>query len=151
MTIRRGEIWWADLGEPAGSEPSLRRPVLVVQDNQYNRSRMATVIVLSITSNTRLADMPGNILIGREESGLPKESVINVSQITTIDRSWLENKVGSVSHTLMEEVDYGLGMVLRLNGSGCGRNSAELSGKINILSEQREILTPGSVGTEKAI
>ncbi len=115
VKIRRGEIWWADLGEPTGSEPSMRRPVLVVQDNQYNRSRMATVIVLSVTSNTRLADMPGNILIGREESGLPKASVINVSQIATIDRSWLENKAGSVSMTLMEEVDYGLGMVLGLN------------------------------------
>ena len=113
--IRRGEIWWADLGEPTGSEPSLRRPVLIVQDNQYNRSRMATVIVLSITGNTKLADMPGNILLGREESGLPKESVINVTQIATIDKSWLEDKVGSVSQTLMDEVDYGLGMVLGLN------------------------------------
>ena len=115
VTVKRGEIWWADLGEPAGSEPSLRRPVLIVQDNQYNRSRIATVIVLSITSNTRLADMPGNILLGREESGLPKESVINISQIVTIDKSWLENKVGSVSEVLMEEVDYGLGLVLGLN------------------------------------
>ncbi|RLC05203.1 MAG: type II toxin-antitoxin system PemK/MazF family toxin [Deltaproteobacteria bacterium] len=115
MKVRRGEIWWADLGEPMGSEPSLRRPVLIVQDNQYNRSRIATVIVLSITSNTKLADMPGNILLGREESGLPKDSVINVSQIATVDKSWLEEKVGSVSRILMEEVDYGLGLVLGLN------------------------------------
>ena len=115
VKIKRGEIWWADLGDPAGSEPSLRRPVLIVQDNQYNRSRIATVIILSITSNTRLADMPGNILLGREESGLPKESVINVSQIATVDKNWLEKKVGSVSQTLMEEVDYGLGLILGLN------------------------------------
>ncbi len=115
VTIRRGEIWWADLGEPTGSEPSLRRPVLIVQDNQYNRSRIATVIVISITSNTRLAEIPGNILLDREESGLPKESVINVSQITAIDKNWLEKKVGSVSQTLMEEVDYGLGTILGLN------------------------------------
>jgi mRNA interferase MazF len=87
VKIKRGEIWWADLGEPTGSEPSLRRPVLIVQDNQYNRSRIATVIVLSITSNTRLADMPGNILLGKEESDLPKESVINISQIATIDKN----------------------------------------------------------------
>ncbi len=86
-----------------------------MQDDPYNRSRMATVIVLSITGNTRLADMPGNILIRREDSGLPKESVINVSQIATIDRSWLEYRVGSLSETLMEEVDYGLGLVLGLN------------------------------------
>lgn len=115
VTIKRGEIWWADLGEPTGSEPSLRRPVLIVQDNQYNRSRIATVIVLSITSNRKLADMPGNILLSREESGLPKESVINVSQIVTVDKSWLENKAGSVSQAVMEEVDYGLGLVLGLN------------------------------------
>jgi len=115
VKIKRGEIWWADLGDPEGSEPSLRRPVLIVQDNQYNRSRIATVIILSITSNTRLADMPGNILLGREKSGLPKESVINVSQIATVDKNWLEKKVGSVSQTLMEEVDYGLGLILGLN------------------------------------
>jgi len=115
VTAKRGEIWWADLGEPMGSEPSLRRPVLIMQDNQYNRSRIATVIVLSITSNTRLADMPGNILLDKEDSGLPKESVINVSQIVTIDKTCLENKVGSVSQTVMEEVDYGLGLVLGLN------------------------------------
>ena len=115
VKVRRGKIWWADLGEPTGSEPSLRRPVLIVQDNPYNRSRMATVIVLSITSSTRLADMPGNVSLSRKESGLPKESVVNVSQIATIDRSWLENRVGSLSQTLMEEIDYGLGLVLGLN------------------------------------
>jgi len=98
-----------------GSEPSLRRPVLIVQDNYYNRSRLATVIVLSITSNTRLSEIPGNILLNREESGLPKESVINVSQIVTIDKSWLENKVCTLSQILMEEVEYGLGLVLGLN------------------------------------
>lgn len=115
VTIKRGEIWWADLGEPMGSEPSLRRPVLIVQDNQYNWSRIATVIILSITSNIRLAELPGNILISKKESGLPKESVINVSQITTIDKNWLEDKVGSISLTLMEEIDYGLGLILGLN------------------------------------
>ncbi|MCP4113109.1 MAG: type II toxin-antitoxin system PemK/MazF family toxin [Desulfobacteraceae bacterium] len=115
VKLERGEIWWADLGKPVASEPALRRPVLIVQDNQYNRSRIATVIVLSITSNTILASLPGNILLNPDESGLPKESVINVSQVTTIDKSWLEERVGSLSQTLMDEVDYGLGLVLGLN------------------------------------
>ncbi len=115
VTLKRGEIWWADLGEPIGSEPSLRRPVLIVQDNHFNRSKLATVIVLSITSNTALSEMPGNIFLRREESGLPKESVVNVSQIVTINKSWLENKAGAISQILMEEVDYGLGLVLGLN------------------------------------
>ncbi len=98
-----------------GSEPSLRRPVLIVQENHFNQSRLATVIVLSITSNTRLSEMPGNILLKREESGLAKDSVINVSQIATIDKTWLEIKVGSISQMLMEEVEYGLGLILGLN------------------------------------
>ncbi len=115
VTVKRGEIWWADLGEPMGSEPSLRRPVLIVQDNQYNRSNIATVIVLSITSTTRLADLPGNILLSKKESGLSKESVINVTQIATIDKNWVENRVGSLPQSLMEEVDYGIGLVLGLN------------------------------------
>jgi hypothetical protein len=75
-----------------GSEPSLRRPVLIVQENHFNRSRLATVIVLSVTSNTRLSEIPGNVLIKSEESGLPKDSVINVSQIATIDKNWLESE-----------------------------------------------------------
>ncbi|MBT3245122.1 MAG: type II toxin-antitoxin system PemK/MazF family toxin [Bacteroidetes bacterium] len=115
VKLNRGEVWWADLGEPVGSEPSLRRPVLIVQDNHYNQSGLATVIVLSITSNTRLSEVPGNIVLTSEESNLPKESVINVSQIVTINKSWLENKVCSISQTLMEEVEYGLGLILGLN------------------------------------
>ena len=115
VTVKRGEIWWADLGEPMGSEPSLKRPVLIIQDNQYNQSKIATVIVLSITSTIRLADLPGNILLHKKESGLPKKSVINVSQIATIDKSWLEKKVASLSQMVMEEIDYGLGLVLGLN------------------------------------
>ncbi|CAN2042917.1 Endoribonuclease MazF2 [Candidatus Magnetomoraceae bacterium gMMP-15] len=89
VKVKRGEIWWADLGEPMGSEPSLRRPVLIVQDDNYNRSKLATVIVLSITSNTKLSEMPGNILLTRDESNLPKESVINVTQIVTINKNMI--------------------------------------------------------------
>lgn len=115
VTLQRGEIWWADLGEPVGSEPALRRPVLIIQDNQFNRSRLATVIILSVTSNTRLAEMPGNIRLSKEESGLPKDSVINISQITAINKTWLEKKVGMLPEILMEEVDFGLGLILGLN------------------------------------
>ncbi|MBU0995205.1 MAG: type II toxin-antitoxin system PemK/MazF family toxin [Proteobacteria bacterium] len=97
------------------SENALRRPVLIVQDDQYNKSNIATVIVLSITSTIRLADLPGNILLSKKDSGLPKESVINVTQIATIDKSWVETKAGALSKPLMEEVDYGIGMVLGLH------------------------------------
>lgn len=98
-----------------GSAPSLRRPVLIVQDDSFNRSRLATVIVLSITSNLSLSEMPGNVMLQREESGLPKESVVNVSQIVTIDKSWLERRVNALPEELMEEVAYGLGLILGLN------------------------------------
>ena len=115
VKIERGEIWWADLGRPMGSEPSLRRPVLIVQDDRYNRSKIATVIVISITSNTRLAELPGNIPLNPNESGLPKSSVINVSQLTTIDKRWLERKVSRLPRMIMEEINFGLGLILGLN------------------------------------
>jgi len=102
VKVKRGEIWWADLGEPMGSAPSLRRPVLIVQEDIFNRSKLATVIVLSITSNPRLSEIPGNVMLKREEIGLPKESVINVSQIVTIDKSWLDQRVSALSEELTE-------------------------------------------------
>ncbi|MBT3380663.1 MAG: type II toxin-antitoxin system PemK/MazF family toxin [Lentisphaerae bacterium] len=111
----RGEIWWADLGEPRGSEPGLRRPVLVVQADTYNRSNLATVIVLSLTTNKRLGDMPGNVGLAKADSGLRADSVINVTQLTTIDRSWLDGRVGRVPDVIMDEVAYGLGQVLGLD------------------------------------
>lgn len=112
--IRRGEIWWADLGEPRGSEPGYRRPVLVVQADTYNRSDLATVIVLSLTTNRRLADMPGNVDITANESGLRTDSVANVTQLATIDKSWLEERAGVLSASLMDEVAFGLATVLNL-------------------------------------
>ena len=96
MVVRQGEVWWADLAEPRGSEPGFRRPVLVVQGDAYNESRIATVISVVLTSNERYADMPGNVLLTMRESGLPRRSVANVSQILTIDRLDLDERVGKI-------------------------------------------------------
>ena len=112
MRIRRGEIWWAELGEPRGSEPGYRRPVLVVQEDAYNESRLATVVVLSLTSDARYAELPGNVLLTEEQSGLQRDSVVNVTQVTTIDRSWLESRVGKLRKSVMDQVEYGLRLVL---------------------------------------
>jgi mRNA interferase MazF len=112
--MKRGEIWWASLPIPTGSGPGLRRPVLVIQSNPFNDSRIATVIVAIVTSNLSLAEAPGNVRIGRSESGLVKPSVINVSQIITIDRSILTKRVRSVPGLIMHRVDEGVRLVLGL-------------------------------------
>ena len=108
----RGEIWWADLGIPFGSEPGFKRPVLIVQDDAFTKSKIQTVIVASITSNINLADAPGNVYLESEESGLPKTGVINVSQISTIDKKRLTDRVSLLPSSLMSEIDFGLKMVL---------------------------------------
>lgn len=110
----RGEIWWADLPMPVGSEPGYRRPVLIVQDDTFTQTRLRTVIVLAITSNLELANAPGNVLLPSALSGLPKDSVINVSQIITVDKSFLVERVGSLLPDLQAEVDEGLRMILYL-------------------------------------
>lgn len=110
----RGEIWWANLADPVGSEPGFRRPVLVVQDDVFTQSRINTVIVVIITSNTQLAEAPGNVLLPREVSGLSRNSVANVSQILTVDKTFLTERIGSLPNYLQEEVDEGLRMVLYL-------------------------------------
>ena len=114
MVIRRGEIWWAELPEAAGSEPGFRRPVLVVQANPFNQSRLSTVVAAVLTSNLRLAKMPGNVLVRAKESGLPKDSVVNVTQVVTLDRGMLVEKVGALPSGLMAAVGGGLKMVLDL-------------------------------------
>ena len=119
--IRRGQIWWANLGEPRGSEPGMRRPVLVVQANSFNASRIRTVIVLVITSNLQRADAPGNILLPAGASGLPRDSVINISQVLTIDRSFLLQRAGAVPPALLNLVDEGLSLVLALGRRTSGR------------------------------
>lgn len=114
MEVRRGEVWWADLDEPRGSEPGDRRPILIIQDDGFNRSRIATVLAVVITSNLRLVDAPGNVLIPARTAGLPKDSVANVSQIVTIDRDFLDERTGRLPTRLMAAVDAGLKLVLAL-------------------------------------
>ncbi|MGF1524194.1 MAG: type II toxin-antitoxin system PemK/MazF family toxin [Leptolyngbyaceae cyanobacterium] len=110
----RGEIWWANLPEPAGSEPGHRRPVLMIQDDTFTQSRISTVIVVIITSNIQLAEAPGNVLLPRGISGLSRDSVVNVSQIFTIDKTFLVKCIGSLPDYLQEEIDEGLRTVLYL-------------------------------------
>lgn len=110
----RGEIWWASLPNPMGSEPGYHRPVLIVQDDIFTQSRIGTVIVVIITSNTQLAEAPGNVLLSNETTGLPKDSVANVSQIFTVDKNFLVERIGMLPESLQEEVDEGLRMVLYL-------------------------------------
>ena len=112
--IRRGEIWWASLPEPVGSEPGYRRPVLVIQTNEFNESGLRTVIVLAMTSNLRLAGAPGNVLCRSRDTGLTKESVINVSQAATVNKTRLTQRIGILPSTLMQEVEAGLRLVLGL-------------------------------------
>jgi len=114
MVPRRGEIWWADLSEPRGSEPGHRRPVLIIQEDHFNQSQLATVIVLSLTSNLRYQHLPGNLFLSSMESGLEKDSVINITQLTTIDKSWLDAYVVELPVTVMIQVEAGLGLVLGL-------------------------------------
>lgn len=112
--MHRGEIWWANLPEPKGSEPGYRRPVLIVQDDVFNQSPINTAIVAVVTANTRLAEAPGNVLLPRKTSGLVKDFVINVSQLLTVDKTFLTERVSSLPDYLQEEVDDGLRMVLYL-------------------------------------
>ena len=112
--IERGQIWWADLPEPRGSEPGYRRPVLVVQADSFNLSRIQTVIVATITTNLELADAPGNVLLPMRSTGLPRDSVLNVSQLLTLDRSFLTELVGALPPRLQRSIDEGLRTVLQL-------------------------------------
>lgn len=114
MVVERGDIWWADLREPEGAEPGFRRPVLIVQAEAFNRSRLQTVIAVVLTSNLRLVDAPGNVLMPAKATGLPKDSVVNVSQVITLDRDFLTEKAGRLRGQLLKDVDNGLRLVLAL-------------------------------------
>lgn len=113
-TPRRGEIWWAELGVPRGSEPGYRRPVLVVQANTFNQSTINTFVVASISTNLRLADAPGNLRLRASETGLPKASVVTVSQLLTVSRELLTEKAGSLSANHLNRVAQGIRLVLAL-------------------------------------
>ncbi|MDZ8263652.1 type II toxin-antitoxin system PemK/MazF family toxin [Nostoc sp. ChiQUE01b] len=112
--MQRGEIWWTDLPMPVASEPGYRRPVLIIQSDEFNRSRIRTVIAAVLTTNLRLAEAPGNILVTTDETGLPQNSVVNVSQVITVDKSFLMEQVSQVSDRVMVLVDQGLRLVLAL-------------------------------------
>lgn len=112
--MKRGEVWWASLPDPVGSGPGLRRPVVIVQSNAFTESRIATVIVVVVTSNLALAEAPGNVRLAKSESGLPQPSVINVSQLITVDKSILTGKVKSLPSSVMRRVEDGIRLVLSL-------------------------------------
>jgi mRNA interferase MazF len=112
--IRRGTLWWIDLPEDRGAAPAFRRPGLVIQGDAFNRSRIATVVVALFTSNLKLAEAPGNVLVRARESGLARDSVVNVSQLYTVDKSMLSERCGHLSGRTMRSVDAGLRLVLDL-------------------------------------
>lgn len=112
--MRRGEIWWASLPEAKGSGPGYRRPVLIIQADEFNRSKINTVIAAIITSNLLLASAPGNVLLKARASGLSKDSVVNVSQLITVDKQFLTGKVKTIDPFSMQRVESGLRLVLAL-------------------------------------
>ena len=114
MVVERGEIWWADLPEPRGSSPDYEHPIVITQADFLSKTAINTVIGVVITTNLTLAEMPGNVLIEKRQSGLSKDSVVNVMQIVTIDKSQLLEFVGTLSERKMEQIDKGLRLVLSL-------------------------------------
>jgi len=112
VVISRGEVWWASLPPPTGSGPGFRRPVVVVQGEALNRSHLATVVCVPLTSNLFWADAPGNVLLSGANTGLPKDSVANVSQIVTLDKTLLTERVGRLSASKLELVLTGIDIVL---------------------------------------
>ena len=112
--MTRGEIWWADLVVPFGSDPGFRRPVLIVQAESFNRSRIGSVLCVPFTTNRRLADAPGNVYLDAAESQLPRDSVIVVSQLTCIDRARLVEQTGTLRPQNLAEVEAGVRLVLAL-------------------------------------
>jgi len=112
VVISQGEIWWADLPEPAGSGPGFRRPVVVVQGDSFNRSKIATVLCVPLTSNLKWADAPGNLLLETRLTGLPKDSVANVSQVVALDKSLLTERAGKLSRAKTDLVLAGIDVVL---------------------------------------
>ena len=112
--MKRGEIWWANLADPTGSGPGYRRPLLIVQSDSFNKSKINTVICAVITSNLKLADAPGNVLLNKGDSNLNKGSVINISQLITIDKSYLTECIGTINKQLLSKVEHGIKLVLDL-------------------------------------
>jgi len=114
MVIKRGEIWWAALPTPSASEPGYRRPLVVIQANEFNSSKINTVIAAVITSNLHLAAAPGNVVIPSRKSKLPKKSVVNVSQLITVDKTFFIERVHQLPNSIMSIIDDGIRLVLHL-------------------------------------
>ena len=112
--MKKGEIWWASLDEPIGSEPGFRRPVVIVSSNEFNESKIQTIIVAAITSNTHLSEAPGNFKLTKKGSGLNRESVVNISQLLTLDKSFLSEKSGKLNSKQSQLLNYGLQLVLNI-------------------------------------
>jgi len=112
MVIRQGDVFWVDLEEPVGSSPGYRHPHVVIQNDVFNRSRIQTVIVCALTSNLARAKMPGNVLLEEGEANLPRPSVVNVSQLFTVDKSQLAERIGSLSPTRVSEILDGVSLLL---------------------------------------
>jgi len=112
VVVSQGEIWWADIGDPAGSEPGYRRPVIVVQGDAFNQSQLKTVVCVALTSNLKWAEAPGNVVLGARSTGLPRESVANVSQLVTLDKSQLTERPGKVGKRKLELILAGIDTLL---------------------------------------
>lgn len=112
--MERGEVWWANLSHPVGSGPGYRRPVLIIQSDKFNRSRINTVIVAALTGNTELGKAPGNVPLAASRSGLPHDSVVNVSQLLTVDKRRLTDYVRTLPAGTMARIDHGLRLALSL-------------------------------------
>jgi len=112
VVVSQGDVWWTDLPDPAGSEPGYRRPVIVVQGDPLNRSRIATMVCVVVTSNLKWAEAPGNVRLSARESGLPRDSVVNVSQIVTLDRVRLVDHVGRIERPKLDSILAGIDLVL---------------------------------------
>jgi mRNA interferase MazF len=112
--MHRGEVWWADLGEPRGGEPGFRRPVIIVQDDLLTASALSTVMVVPLTSNLKRAQAIGNVLLPPEETGLPRECVALTCQVLTADEDWLTELVGALSRRAQRALDAGLKLTLSL-------------------------------------
>lgn len=112
MVINQGDVYWVDLGEPSGSEPGYRHPHVVIQNNIFNQSRINTVVVCVLTSNLKRAEVPGNVLLEKREANLAKQSVVNVSQIFTVDKEDLVERIGTLSRARVRQILDGVSLVL---------------------------------------
>ena len=112
MVIKQGDIYWIDLGKPSGSEPGYMHPHVVIQNNLFNKSRISTVVVCALTSNIKRAKAPGNVLLSPGEANLPKQSVVNISQIYTVDKRDLVKKIGTLSSKRVREILDGIHLLL---------------------------------------